>query len=176
MKAWKTATQQLTKGLEVEFCESEEELLRKVFDVLNDYPFILTFNGDDFDLRYLAHRAYNLGFRKNDIPIDIGKRVCLLKYGIHIDLYKFFFNRSVQIYAYGGKYKDVSLDDVGSALIGTQKIHLGKDFRRPKLQRISRLLSSRFRNHLQINQPRKRFRHEADAGFSQNRQHAHGRR
>ena len=120
--------EELTKGLAVEFCESEEELLRKVFDVLNDYSFILTFNGDDFDLRYLAHRAYNLGFAKKDIPIDIGKRVCLIRYGIHIDLYKFFFNRSVQIYAYGGKYKDVSLDDVGSALIGTQKIRLDKDF------------------------------------------------
>jgi hypothetical protein len=34
----------------------------------------------------------------------------------------------VQIYAYGGKYKDVSLDDVGCALIGTQKIHLEKAF------------------------------------------------
>jgi DNA polymerase I len=119
---------QLTKGIEIIFCESEEELLRKVFAVLNDYPFILTFNGDDFDLRYLAHRAYNLGFAKKDIPIDIGKRVCLLRYGIHIDLYKFFFNRSVQIYAYSGKYKDVSLDDVGNALIGTPKIHLDKDF------------------------------------------------
>lgn len=118
----------LTAGIEVEFCENEEKLLRKIFGVLNDFPFILTFNGDDFDLRYLAHRAANLGFTKRDIPIEIGKRVCLLRYGIHIDLYKFFFNRSVQIYAYGGKYKDVSLDDVGCALIGTQKIHLDKDF------------------------------------------------
>ncbi len=118
----------LCAGIDLEYCESEEELLRKVFDVLNDYPFILTFNGDDFDLRYLAHRAYNLGFSKRDIPIDIGKRVCLLRYGIHIDLYKFFFNRSIQIYAYGGRYKDVSLDDVGTALIGTQKIHLEKAF------------------------------------------------
>ncbi len=118
----------LTAGLEVEYCESEEELLKKVFEILWDYPFILTFNGDDFDLRYLVHRACNLGFYKKNIPIDIGKRVCLLKYGIHIDLYKFFFNRSVQIYAYGGRYKDVSLDDVGTALIGTQKIHLDKAF------------------------------------------------
>ncbi len=118
----------LCAGIDVEYCETEVELLKKVFDVLWTYPFILTFNGDDFDLRYLAHRAYNLGFTKKDIPIDIGKRVCLLRYGIHIDLYKFFFNRSVQIYAYGGKYKDVSLDDVGAALIGTQKIHLDKDF------------------------------------------------
>ncbi len=119
---------ELTKGIEVEFCDTEEELLRKIFDALNDYAFILTFNGDDFDLRYLSHRAYNLGFSKRDIPIEVGKRVCLLRYGIHLDLYKFFFNRSVQIYAYGGKYKDVSLDDVGNALIGTQKIHLEKAF------------------------------------------------
>jgi DNA polymerase, archaea type len=118
----------LTAGMEVEYCESEEELLKKVFEVLWDYPFILTFNGDDFDLRYLVHRAYNLGFYKKDIPIDIGKRVCSLRYGLHIDLYKFFFNRSVQIYAYSGRYKDVSLDDVGAALIGTQKIHLDKAF------------------------------------------------
>lgn len=119
---------QLTSGLEIDWCETEEELIRKIFAVLNDFPFILTFNGDDFDLRYLAHRAYNLGLRRSEIPIEIGKRVCSLQYGLHIDLYKFFFNRSVQVYAYGGKYKDVSLDDVGCALIGTQKIHLEKAF------------------------------------------------
>jgi len=118
----------ICQDINVEYCETETELFKKVLDVLWSYPFILTFNGDDFDLRYLAHRAYNLGFTKKDIPIDIGKRVCLLRYGIHIDLYKFFFNRSVQIYAYGNRYKDVSLDDVGSALIGTQKMHLEKDF------------------------------------------------
>ncbi len=119
---------QLASDIEVEYCETEEDLLRKVFDVLCDYPFILTFNGDDFDLRYLAHRAANLGFSKRDIPIEIGKRTCSLKYGIHIDLYKFFFNRSIQIYAYGGRYKDVSLGDVGNALLGVEKIHLEKTF------------------------------------------------
>jgi DNA polymerase, archaea type len=119
----------LAADIEVEYCETEEELLRKIFDVLCDYPFILTFNGDDFDLRYLAHRAANLGFNlKRDVPIEIGKRVCLLRYGIHIDLYKFFFNRSIQIYAYGGRYKDVSLGDVGNALLGVEKIHLEKTF------------------------------------------------
>ncbi|MDT8781427.1 MAG: DNA-directed DNA polymerase I [Candidatus Bathyarchaeota archaeon] len=119
---------QATAGIEVEYCETEEELLRKIFDVLIDYSFILTFNGDDFDLRYLAHRAANLGFNKNNVPIEVGRRVCLLRYGIHIDLYKFFFNRSVQIYAYSNRYKDVSLDDVGNALIGTPKIQLDKSF------------------------------------------------
>lgn len=118
----------LAADVNLEYCETEEDLLRKTFEVLYDYPFILTFNGDDFDLRYLTHRAMNLGFRRSEIPIEVGKRVCLLKYGVHIDLYKFFFNRSVQIYAYGGRYKDVSLDDVGNALLGEQKIHLEKTF------------------------------------------------
>ncbi len=112
----------------VDYCETEEELLRKVFTVLWEYPFIITFNGDDFDLRYLAHRAANLGFSRHEVPIEIGKRNCLLRYGVHIDLYKFFFNRSVQIYAFNNRYKDVTLDDVGNALIGTEKIHLEKTF------------------------------------------------
>ncbi|MDR2700117.1 MAG: DNA-directed DNA polymerase I [Nitrososphaerota archaeon] len=115
-------------GIDVEFCETEEILLRQVFNVLNEFPFILTFNGDDFDLRYLVHRALNLGFFKKDIPIETGKRVCLIKYGIHIDLYKFFFNRSIQIYAFNNRYKDVSLGDVGVALLGMEKIHLDKAF------------------------------------------------
>jgi len=120
--------QHLAADIEVEYCENEEALLRKTFDILWNYPFILTFNGDDFDLRYLSHRAANLGLRKNETPIEIGKRVCLLKYGVHIDLYKFFFNRSVQIYAYSNRYRDVTLDEVGSALVGMEKIHLEKAF------------------------------------------------
>jgi DNA polymerase I len=47
---------------------------------------------------------------------------------VHIDLYKFFFNRSVQIYAFNNRYRDVTLDDVGNALIGVEKIHLEKGF------------------------------------------------
>ncbi len=112
----------------IEYYETEEALLRAVFDVLWDYPFIITFNGDDFDLRYLAHRAMNLNFNRNEVPIEIGKRVCLLRYGVHIDLYKFFFNRSIQIYAFSNRYKDVTLNDVGNALIGAEKIKLEKTF------------------------------------------------
>ncbi len=120
--------QRLTENFEVEYCETEEELLKKTFEVLWDYPFILTFNGDDFDLRYLSNRALKKGIKASEIPIVVGDRVCSLKYGVHIDLYKFFFNRSIQIYAYGNRYKDVSLDDVGNALLGEQKIHLEKTF------------------------------------------------
>ncbi|TRO51718.1 DNA-directed DNA polymerase I [Candidatus Bathyarchaeota archaeon] len=111
-----------------QYFKDEADLLRAVFEVLWDYPFILTYNGDDFDLRYLAHRALNLGIKKSEIPIEVGKRVCLLKYGIHIDLYKFFFNRAIKIYAFKNRYRDVTLDEVGRGIIGVEKIQLEKTF------------------------------------------------
>jgi DNA polymerase I len=107
---------------QIEYFDTEEALLRAIFDIFWEYPFILTFNGDDFDLRYLVHRASNLGIARYEIPIDIGRRVCLLRYGIHIDLYKFFFNRAVQIYAFGNRYRDVTLNDVGKGVLGLEKI------------------------------------------------------
>jgi len=121
-------SEKLPEGVTLEYFDTEEKLLRAVFEVLWDYPFVLTFNGDDFDLRYLTHRALNLGIRRGEVPIEVGRRVCLLKYGVHIDLYRFFFNRSVQIYAFNNRYRDVTLDDVGNAIIGVEKIRLEKSF------------------------------------------------
>ena len=85
---------------------------------------IVTFNGDDFDLKYLYHRAQRLGFRNDEIPIEMGRDVAFLKYGVHIDLYKFFFNRSIQIYAFGQKYRENTLDAVGEALVESSKIEI----------------------------------------------------
>ena len=55
-------TERLHTDVEVEYFDSEEKLLKAVFDVLWGYPFVVTFNGDDFDLRYLTRRAENHGF------------------------------------------------------------------------------------------------------------------
>jgi len=118
-------TAKIPSDVNVEYYESEEKLLLAVFDALWDYPFVATFNGDDFDLRYLWHRAQKLGIRRR-VPIELGRKVCLLNYGVHIDLYKFFFNKSIQIYAFGQKYRDVTLDEVGKALIGLTKLELTK--------------------------------------------------
>jgi DNA polymerase I len=109
----------------IKYYKSEKELVKAVFEALWNHPFVLTFNGDDFDLRYLANRAlYHLGFKRSEIPIEVRRRSCFLKYGVHIDLYKFFFNRSIQIYAFSNRYRDVRLNDVGRALIGMEKIPL----------------------------------------------------
>jgi len=119
-------TAKIPADVSVEYYSSEKELLQAIFDAMWDYPFVITFNGDDFDLHYLFNRAQKLGFRRSEVPIDLGRKTCLLDYGVHIDLYKFFFNRSIQIYAFGQKYRDVTLDDVGEALVGMTKIELTK--------------------------------------------------
>ncbi len=119
-------TEKIPANVSVEYFATEKELLLATFDAMWDYPFVITFNGDDFDLHYMFHRAQRLGIRRSDVPIELGRKNCLLHYGIHIDLYKFFFNRSIQIYAFGQKYKDVTLNDVGRALVGLTKIELTK--------------------------------------------------
>jgi DNA polymerase I len=54
--------------------------------------------------------------------------VFLLKRGIHLDLYRFFFNRSIQIYAFAQKYRNVTLNEVTQAILGKSKIELSKPF------------------------------------------------
>ncbi|MGA3110246.1 MAG: DNA-directed DNA polymerase I [Candidatus Bathyarchaeia archaeon] len=115
---------QLPPNASMEFYDTEEELLTSLFLALLDYPIVVTFNGDDFDLKYLYHRAQRLGFKNEEIPIELGRDVAFLKYGVHVDLYKFFFNRSIQIYAFGQKYRENTLDAVGEALINTAKVEI----------------------------------------------------
>ncbi len=121
-------SEKIPADVNIEYFDSEAKLLEQILEALWDYPFVITFNGDDFDLRYIYHRAQKLGIASREMPIELGRRVCRLRYGVHIDLYKFFFNRSIQIYAFGQKYRDVTLNDVGEALVGIAKIELTKGF------------------------------------------------
>lgn len=111
-----------------EYYETEEELIFETLHALSDYPFILTFNGDQFDLRYLLNRAMNLRFPRGSIPLTSGRDSVSLTYGLHLDLYRFFFNRSIQVYAFGQKYKGLTLDAVSEALLGSGKIPVEKPF------------------------------------------------
>lgn len=107
---------------QVEFFTSEKEMIKKTFEKMNEYPFIITFNGDSFDLPYLANRALRLGIPMCDIPIIIQEKMTLLKNAIHIDLYRFFSIRAMMIYAFASKYKIVDLDTVAKALLNEGKI------------------------------------------------------
>lgn len=109
--------------VKVSFFTDEKEMLTAIFNSINEYPLILTFNGDDFDLTYLAVRAIRLGIPEDEIPIDVRDRITLVKHGVHIDLYKFFSIRAMQIYAFQQKYKNVDLDSVCKALLGKGKLN-----------------------------------------------------
>ncbi len=109
---------------------SEKQMLEDVFDIFYQYPIIVTFNGDNFDLAYLNQRAKNLGIEEERNPIiktTSTQHDTYLEYGLHIDLYRFFRQASMRIYAFGGKYDRVTLDELGAALLNKQKIKLDKD-------------------------------------------------
>ncbi len=76
--------------VEVEFFDSEYEMLKELFSIILQYPILITFNGDNFDLPYIYHRALKLGFRKEEIPITLRRNEASIALGIHLDLYKFF--------------------------------------------------------------------------------------
>jgi len=110
------------------FFKSEKELLTESFRIMWDYPVIITFNGDNFDLNYMFHRAGNLKIDKDLNPIHVkrgfgimAKSECDLRKGIHIDIFNFFFNRSISGYAFGGSYQSSSLNAISEALLGEKK-------------------------------------------------------
>jgi DNA polymerase I len=105
--------------------ESERDIVLETFRVIAGYPVVLTFNGDDFDFKYLRNRARNLGVPDADNPITLGRRFAYLTNGIHIDLYQFFRNRSIQGYAFGNVYREFSLDDITVGVLGEGKIQVG---------------------------------------------------
>jgi DNA polymerase I len=118
---------ELPENIEIEYFDNEISLIKEVFKYLLEYPIVLTFNGDNFDLHYIWRRAQVLGIKKEEIPIIMGREIALLPIGIHIDLYKFFHNHAIQVYAFGNSYREITLDAIANTLIGITKIPVDKN-------------------------------------------------
>ncbi|MEM0505273.1 MAG: DNA-directed DNA polymerase I [Sulfolobales archaeon] len=114
----------LPNNVVVEFFDSEEAMIKELFRVVNDYPLIITFNGDNFDLHYLMNRALLLGIDVDSIPFEVVRDFIGVKHGFHVDLYKFFSIEAIQNYAFEGRYKEKTLDAVASALLGVSKVEV----------------------------------------------------
>lgn len=106
----------------------EKDLITETFRLLWKYPVVITFNGDNFDLNYLFHRAVKLKISRDLNPIHVkrgfgilSKADCDLRNGIHIDVFNLFFNRSISGYAFGGVYESASLNAISAALLGEEK-------------------------------------------------------
>jgi DNA polymerase I len=130
---------------EAEVVNTEKELILAAFRDIKNYPIILTFNGDDFDLPYLYMRSQDPRIdpikkeiiKKEDIPFIVKRETFVkrgmqaepvnIKHGIHIDLFRTFQNRSVQIYAFNHKYSDYTLNSISEALLNDHKIEFEGD-------------------------------------------------
>ncbi|BBG23976.1 DNA-directed DNA polymerase I [Sulfuracidifex tepidarius] len=113
-------------GVEVRTFNTEFDLLNEFFNLVVDYPVLLTFNGDDFDVPYIFFRALKLGYFPEEVPFEINPDDTKYLAGIHIDLYRFYFNKAVKTYAFDGKYNEYSLDAVASSMLGLSKVKLDK--------------------------------------------------
>lgn len=107
--------------------DKEKEMLLDSFKIMEEFPFVVTYNGDEFDLPYLYNRAERLGIKKEENPLYMMRDSATLKNGVHIDLYRTLSNRSFQIYAFSQSYTDFSLNSVSKALLGKEKIDYGID-------------------------------------------------
>lgn len=127
------------REVDVEWFDSEVLLLER-FKYLIDHSkcaLIFTFNGDNFDFRYLHHRMklYNIrspfqfrgkqGTEAEKIhyePRDTDGDLIPELFKIHIDLYKFFKMPYISAYVFSNKYSNNKLDTIGEALINRKKI------------------------------------------------------
>jgi DNA polymerase, archaea type len=139
---------------EAESCATEKELIEKAFEIIKKYPIILTFNGDDFDLPYLYARSLDpridtngVALSKDKVPIVVKRESFIkhgmqaepvgIRHGIHIDLYRTFDNRSIQIYAFSRAYTDHTLNAISEALLGDSKIEFEGDISDLSIQKLS---------------------------------------
>lgn len=121
-------TNELEKNIKIVFYDQEKEMILDAFKIIEEFPFVLTYNGDEFDLPYLFNRAERLGIKNENNPLYMMRDSATLKRGVHLDLYRTLSNRSFQIYAFSQKYTDFSLNSVSKALLNKEKINYGLEF------------------------------------------------
>jgi len=133
-------TNDLAPDIKVTFYDEDNEkgMIEDVFNLIKDYPLLITYNGDGFDLPYLYNRASRLGIDKNINPLYMMRDSATLKEGVHLDLYRTLSNRAFQIYAFGQKYTDFSLNSVSKGLLNEQKLDYGVEIDKMTLYQIAK--------------------------------------
>ena len=103
--------------------ESEEkEAICQLWDVISDYDILVTYAGNNYDLRVLKRRMSALGIRDPPQRIKTVRGRLTFTRTMHFDMFGWFNNSSVKNYAFGGKYYISSLDNVSQALLGEGKL------------------------------------------------------
>jgi DNA polymerase I len=134
---------------------SEKELIQEAFRIISTYPIIITFNGDDFDLPYLYARSQDpridpfakTVISRDQIPIIVKRETFVkrgsqadpvqTKHGLHIDLFRTFQNKSVQLYAFNHKYSEYTLNAICEALLNDTKMEFEGDISELSIQKLA---------------------------------------
>ncbi len=115
-------------SMNVKEFENEADLLVEVFKEISKNPMVVTFNGDSFDFLYLDNRAKKLKIQESLIPfVRTRTQDVYLVNGVHFDLYRFFRQPAIRIYAFGGAYERNTLDELGKTLLNKEKLKHEKD-------------------------------------------------
>jgi DNA polymerase I len=133
--------QEISMDAEIEIYDNERGMLLDFLHIIQQYPIVISFNGDNFDFRYLFARSLNLGIDGDLLGIEVRKVIkgnkveyeVKFRNSLHIDLYKFFSNKAIQTYAFESKYKETNLDAVAQALLGIGKVQLDTDLSKTSL-------------------------------------------
>jgi len=119
----------MPEDINLQIVESEKILLDICLAIIIKRPekFIITFNGDKFDIPYMCTRANLLGLFKWNAEIwgrwDHRRETVIkgIKNKFLVDLYPFFSNPSIKNYTFKSKYVRNGLDDITEALLGVSK-------------------------------------------------------
>ena len=132
---------------DLKFVSTEKDLIKHIFKMLNEYPLIVTFNGDNFDLAYITQRADLLEIETENNPIlfkksnkskgtKYNKNPISLKNSIHLDLFQLYQNISLQNYAFNARYKEYSLNAISNALLNKKKLEYNVPLQLTKIDKM----------------------------------------
>jgi len=109
------------------FYNDEKKMLMDALRFMQKFPFIITFNGDGFDLMYICNRLIRLGVPEEEIPISQKGLSLTLHNCIHLDIYRFFSINAIKNYAFQGKYKDIDLNTLSKLFLNKEKLKKEKN-------------------------------------------------
>ncbi len=107
----KVLTWQKTQRKGTEVLENEKEMIKRFFEIAKDYDVLFSYNGDEFDLKFIKERAKEL---KIDVPLVSRRDGIRIKGVIHIDLLKVVSTHiSPELRAPSMKLNDVAMNIIG---------------------------------------------------------------
>ena len=106
---------------EIEFVNSQKEMLEKIIKILSDYDLIFSYNGDNFDFYFLKEKGKNLKINEELLKkIEIKgtkEKKATIKGKCHIDLFVFIKN----LMANTLQSELLNLDNVSKEILGEEK-------------------------------------------------------